>query len=66
VHFIKKINQKTQFWAYLLAFIQQMFTIYAEAVFVINFELAPAPFSFGKYLFQIFLLGIQFFKVFKL
>jgi len=35
-----------------------MFTnyIYAEAIFVINFELAPAPFSFGKYLFQIFLL----------
>jgi len=49
------------FWNYLFAFIQQMFTIYAEAIFVINSELAPALFSFGKYLFQFLPLGIPFF-----
>jgi len=41
-----------------------MFTIYAKAICIINFELAPAPFTFGtKY--QIILLGIQFFQCFN-
>ena len=39
-----------------------MFIINAEEIFVINFEWAPALFSFGKYLFQNLQLGIQFFS----
>jgi len=39
-----------------------VFTIFAEAIFVINFEFAPALFSFGKYLSQFPLLEFQFFK----
>jgi len=64
MHFVKKLSQKVLFLTYLLAFIQQMFTIYSEVIFVINFELAPAQFSVGKYLFQFLLLWIQIFQKF--
>jgi len=39
-----------------------VFAIYAEAISAINFELAPALFSIGEYLFQFLFLGIQFFQ----